>query len=157
MGCTFCQTGKLGFKRNLTSGEILSQLILGNRRLKEKAQDERISNIVFMGMGEPLDNYDNVIKACSIMIDPQGFGLSHSRVTISTSGLVPEIRQLAKDLPVRLAISLHTADNEKRSQMMPVNRTYSLDVLKEALLEYPAPSRHGITFDYVMIKEKMTP
>lgn len=148
MGCTFCQTGKMGFKRNLSSGEILSQILLANRGLN----GEKVSNIVFMGMGEPLDNYDEVVKACSIMIDPKAFGLSTARVTISTSGLVPEIRKLAKDLPVRLAISLHTADDEKRSKMMPINRTYNLAALKEALLEYPAPKRYGITFEYVMIE-----
>lgn len=147
MGCTFCQTGKMGFKRNLTSGEILSQILLANSRSAEK-----VTNIVFMGMGEPLDNYNEVIKACSTMIDPLGLGLSATRVTISTSGLVPEIEKLGKDLPVRLAISLHTADEEKRSQMMPINRTYSLEALKEALLRYPASKRHGITFEYVMIE-----
>jgi len=146
MGCTFCQTGKMGFKRNLSSGEILSQLILANQR------GDKVSNIVFMGMGEPLDNYDEVVKACSIMIDPKAFALSTARVTISTSGLVPEIRKLGRDLPVRLAISLHTADDAKRSAMMPINRTYSLETLKEALLEYPAPKRYGITFEYVMIE-----
>ena len=146
MGCTFCQTGKMGFKRNLSSGEILSQLVIA------KQKGHEITNIVFMGMGEPLDNYDEVVKACKIMIDPKAFGLSSQRVTISTSGLVPEIRRLAKDLPVRLAISLHTAYDEKRSKMMPINRTYNLATLKEALLEYPAPKRYGITFEYVMIK-----
>jgi len=152
MGCTFCQTGKMGFKRNLSSGEILSQIFLANRRLKELGHEGKITNIVFMGMGEPLDNYENVIKACSIMIDPQGFGLCSSRVTISTSGLIPEIRKLAKDLPVRLAISLHSADDTRRSNMMPVNVKYPLQALKEALLEYPAPKRYGITFEYVMIE-----
>lgn len=145
MGCTFCQTGKMGFKRNLTTGEILAQLIIAN-------QTQKISNIVYMGMGEPLDNYEHVINACRVMIDPQAFALSSSRVTISTSGLVPEIRQLGIDLPVRLAISLHAADDEKRSKMMPVNRKYNLAELKEALLEYPASPRHGITFEYVMIQ-----
>ena len=149
MGCTFCQTGKMGFKRNLTTGEILSQILLANQQIRQK-----ITNVVFMGMGEPLDNYEAVVKACAIMIDPRGFGLSASRVTISTSGLVPEIIKLGKELPVRLAISLHTANNEKRSQMMPVNRTYSLDVLKEALLSYPTSKTEGITFEYVMIEGK---
>lgn len=151
MGCTFCQTGKMGFKRNLSSGEILAQILIANQSLKASNR-EKITNIVFMGMGEPLDNYDAVVKACSTMIDSKAFGLSHARVTISTSGLVPEIRKLAKDLPVRLAISLHTANDAKRSQMMPVNRKYPLEVLKEALLEYPAPKRYGITFEYVMIE-----
>ena len=146
MGCTFCQTGRIGFKRDLSSGEILSQLVLAGQR------GAKVTNVVFMGMGEPLDNYENVVQACRIMIDPKALALSSSRVTISTSGLVPEIRRLAKDLPVRLAISLHTADDEKRSAMMPINRTYDLVKLKEALLDYPAPKRYGITFEYVMIK-----
>ncbi len=152
MGCTFCQTGKMGFARNLTSGEILAQLVLGNRRLAERGLERKITNIVFMGMGEPLDNYDHVVDACRAMLDPLLFGLSKSRVTVSTSGLVPEIRRLGKDLPVRLAISLHSADEEQRSGMMPINKKYSLATLKEALLDYPINSRHGITFEYVMIK-----
>ncbi|MEC7839267.1 MAG: 23S rRNA (adenine(2503)-C(2))-methyltransferase RlmN [Chlamydiota bacterium] len=152
MGCTFCQTGKMGLARNLSSGEILSQIILANQLMIEKGMDRIVSNIVFMGMGEPLDNYDSVVKACATMIDDKGFGLSKSRVTVSTSGLIPEIRKLGRDLPVRLAISLHNADEAKRSAMMPVNRKYSLADLKEALIEYPAPSRHGITFEYVMIE-----
>lgn len=145
MGCTFCQTGKLGLKRNLSSGEILAQLVIANQFCP-------ITNVVFMGMGEPLDNYDEVVKACSIMIDEKAFALSKSRVTISTSGLIPEIEKLAHDLPVRLAISLHSADDEQRSQMMPVNRKYPLAELKKVLLTYPAPKRYGITFEYVMIK-----
>jgi len=147
MGCTFCQTGKMGFRRNLSSGEILAQIHLANT-----FSVAPISNIVFMGMGEPLDNYAEVVKACKIMIAPEGFGLSKARVTISTSGLVPEIKQLGKDLPVRLAISLHSADEEQRSSMMPINRKYSLQELKTALLEYPSPDRFGITFEYVMIE-----
>ena len=150
MGCTFCQTGKMGLKRNLSSGEILAQLLIANQILENK----KVTNVVFMGMGEPLDNYDAVVKACSIMISSDGFNLSKAKVTVSTSGLVPEIRKLGTDLPVRLAISLHNADNEKRSKLMPVNRKYSLDELKEALLEYPASSRYGITFEYVMIDGK---
>lgn len=146
MGCTFCQTGKMGLKRNLTSGEILYQLLLA----KQLAQT--VTNVVFMGMGEPLDNYQEVLKACQIMIDPEGFGLSKARVTISTSGLIPEIRQLGRDLPVRLAISLHSADETLRSKMMPINKKYPLKDLKEALLEYPAPDRYGITFEYVLIE-----
>lgn len=147
MGCTFCQTGKIGFKRNLSSGEILSQIFLANQKSLKK-----VTNIVFMGMGEPLDNYEAVIKACSMMIAPQGFALSKSRVTISTAGLVPAIKKLGVDLPVRLAISLHSADEEQRSGMMPINKKYNLADLKAALLEYPAPERYGITFEYVLIE-----
>ncbi len=147
MGCTFCQTGKMGFKRNLSSGEMLAQILLANRFSAQK-----VTNVVFMGMGEPLDNYEAVVKACIIMITEEGLGLSKSRVTISTSGLVPEIKQLGRDLPVRLAISLHSADEKQRSEMMPINRKYSLEELKAALLEYPSPARFGITFEYVMIE-----
>jgi 23S rRNA (adenine2503-C2)-methyltransferase len=146
MGCTFCQTGKLGLKRDLTSAEILGQIFLAN------SLGYNISNVVFMGMGEPLDNYDEVVKACKLMIDPLALNLSKSRVTISTSGLVPALEKLAIDLPVRLAISLHSADDKKRSEMMPINRKYPLSLLKETLLKYPAPSRYGITFEYVMIE-----
>lgn len=152
MGCTFCQTGKMGLKRNLTSGEILSQLLIANQVLQ--TQEKTISNVVFMGMGEPLDNYEQVVKACRIMVDPNAFSLSMHKVTISTSGLVPEIGLLGSDLPVRLAISLHNADEETRSAMMPVNRRYSLAELKKALLAYPASKRYGITFEYVMIEGK---
>ena len=154
MGCTFCQTGKMGLKRNLSSGEILAQLVLANQIVQKRADEGRVTNVVFMGMGEPLDNYDAVVKACKTMLDPNGFGLSTRRVTISTSGIIPEIVRLGKDLPVRLAISLHSADEQKRSEMMPVNRKYSLADLKVALLDYPAPSRYGITFEYVMIEGK---
>ena len=151
MGCTFCQTGKMGFKRNLSSGEILHQIHLANLQLKQEDPTRRVTNIVFMGMGEPLDNYDEVVKACKIMIDSKGYGLSKSRVTISTSGLIPEIQKLGQDLPVRLAISLHNADDTQRSKIMPINRKYGLEELKKALLTYPSPARYGITFEYVMI------
>ena len=147
MGCTFCQTGKMGFKRNLSSGEILAQIHLANG-----FTPQRVTNIVFMGMGEPLDNYEEVVKACRVMIAPEGFALSKTRVTISTAGLVPEIKRLGTDLPVRLAISLHSADESQRSDMMPINRQYSLQDLKAVLLEYPSPARYGITFEYVMIE-----
>lgn len=152
MGCTFCQTGKLGFKRNLSSGEILGQIILANQRLNELNIENRVRNIVFMGMGEPLDNFDAVVEACKTMIDPKAFGLSKHRVTVSTSGLVPEIKRLGEEVPVRLAISLHSPDDERRSSLMPVNRKYPLEVLKKTLLEYPYNPRYGITFEYVMIQ-----
>lgn len=147
IGCTFCQTGKMGLKRSLTSGEILYQILLANQ-----LGETKVTNIVFMGMGEPLDNYDEVIKACRIMIDHKGLSLAQSRVTVSTSGLIPEIMRLGRDVPVRLAISLHSAIDEKRSAMMPINRKYPLSELKKALEKYPAPSRYGITFEYVLIE-----
>lgn len=152
MGCTFCQTGKMGFKRDLSAGEILAQIHFANACLQQSKGEKKVTNVVFMGMGEPLDNYEAVVKACRTMIDPKGMGLSKSRITISTSGLVPQIRRLSQDLPVRLAISLHAASGEKRSKMMPINRKYSLQELKKALLNYPAPPRYGITFEYILIE-----
>ena len=104
-----------------------------------------------MGMGEPLENFDAVVSACQIMLHPRLFALSKHRVTVSTSGLVPEIEKLGTEVPVALAISLHSADNTVRSQLMPVNRRYPLSALKEALLRYPFDPRHGVTFEYVMI------
>ncbi|GAB4227967.1 MAG: bifunctional tRNA (adenosine(37)-C2)-methyltransferase TrmG/ribosomal RNA large subunit methyltransferase RlmN [Chlamydiales bacterium] len=154
MGCTFCQTAKMGFGRNLSSGEILSQLIVANLHLASTGKECRVTNVVFMGMGEPLDNYLEVVKSCHIMIDNHYFNLAQRRVTVSTSGLVPEIRQMAHDLPVSLAISLHSTKDQERSSMMPINKKYSLQQLKEALLYYQKNSGRDITFEYVMIDEK---
>lgn len=154
MACTFCQTGKMGLARNLSSGEILAQILIANNYLKEQHNDRKVSNIVFMGMGEPLDNFDPVVKALKVMTDPNGLGLSKNRVTVSTCGLVPEIEKLGRAVEVSLAISLHSADDEQRSKMMPINRKYPLDALKKALLDYPITSRHGITFEYVMIDQE---
>ncbi len=152
MACTFCQTGKIGFTRHLTAAEIVGQILLGQRVLEDRgAPRTRVTNVVFMGMGEPLDNYDEVVNACRHMISSDGLGLSKHKVTVSTCGLIPEIERLGRDLPVRLAISLHSPDQESRSKMMPVNRRYPLADLKETLLRYPVGNRHGITFEYVMI------
>ncbi len=148
-GCTFCQTGRMGLTRSLSSGEILSQVILANQRLKG---ERKVSNVVFMGMGEPLDNFEAVVEVCRALTDPKLFAMSKNRVTVSTVGLVPEIERLGKEVAVSLAISLHTADNDHRASMMPVAKQYPLDVLKQALLEYPIQTRHGITFEYVMIQ-----
>jgi len=141
LGCTFCQTGRMGLKRNLKAGEILGQILL---------LDRPVTNVVFMGMGEPLDNFEEVVAACRTMVDEGLMAIARSRVTISTSGLVPEIRRLAEEFPLSLAISLHNADDEKRSEMMPVNRRYPLAELKQALLDYP-PNR-SMMFEYVMIE-----
>jgi 23S rRNA (adenine2503-C2)-methyltransferase len=148
-GCTFCQTGRMGLTRSLSSGEILGQVIMANQRIGD---GRKVSNIVFMGMGEPLDNFDAVVETCRTLTDPRLFGLSKHRVTVSTVGLVPEIERLGQEVAVSLAISLHTADNDHRAAMMPVAKQYPLDVLKEALLNYPIQTRHGITFEYVMIQ-----
>jgi 23S rRNA (adenine2503-C2)-methyltransferase len=154
MACTFCQTGKMGFTKNLSQGEIVGQLLLANERLKIRGDDRKVTNVVFMGMGEPLDNLENVVDACKIMISPKLLGLSKHKVTVSTSGLLPEIEKLGQSLPVALAISLHSADDAQRSEMMPVNRRYPLAALKDVLLKYPIQTRHGITFEYVMIQDK---
>lgn len=166
MACSFCQTGKMGFTRNLSRGEILAQLLIAQERLAQRTESKetpstksiegtlagnKITNVVFMGMGEPLDNLEAVMGACETMIAPKALGLSRHRVTVSTSGLVPEIKILGQRVPVSLAISLHAAHDELRSRMMPINKTWNLASLKEALLEYPVHTRHGITFEYVLI------
>jgi 23S rRNA (adenine2503-C2)-methyltransferase len=152
MACTFCQTGKMGFTRHLSKGEILAQILLCQKILRdENAPRTKVTNVVFMGMGEPLDNFDEVVSACQTMVSENGFGMSKHKVTVSTCGLIPEIKKLGEAVPVSLAISLHAADEALRSSMMPINRKYSLADLKEALLEYPVQTRHGITFEYVMI------
>jgi 23S rRNA (adenine2503-C2)-methyltransferase len=151
MACTFCQTGKMGLSRHLSSGEIIAQIILANRYLESHQMERKVSNIVFMGMGEPLDNFDPVVKALKMMTREDALNLSKHRVTVSTCGLIPEIKKLGKEVEVSLAISLHSCDEEQRSNMMPINKKYSLQELKKALLEYPVSTKHGITFEYVMI------
>jgi len=145
MGCVFCQTGQMGFLRNLGFGEILFQLLLAQETI-----EKRISHVVFMGMGEPLDNFDNVVQATKLMLSDSFWNLSKQHLTISTCGLPSQILNLAKQVDVRLAVSLHSAINEIRSSMMPVNKSFPLEKLKEALLEYPQ-GRHGITFEYAMV------
>lgn len=151
MGCSFCQTGKIGFQGNLESGEILDQVLVGAAHARARGIENRISNVVFMGMGEPLDNFDEVVKACKILLDPRFFCLSRHRVTVSTCGLVPHLRKLGEELPIALAISLHSADDEVRSQLMPINRKFPLSELKKALLEYPLGPRDHFTFEYMLI------
>jgi 23S rRNA (adenine2503-C2)-methyltransferase len=150
MNCSFCQTGKMGLIRNLSNGEILSQILIANKELN----GPKVTNVVFMGMGEPLDNFSALIKALKVMTDENGLCLSKHKVTVSTSGLIPEILELSKQVAVSLAISFHTPFEEERSLLMPINRKYPLVELKKALLEYPVQTRHGITLEYVMIKGK---
>ncbi|HWP68177.1 MAG TPA: 23S rRNA (adenine(2503)-C(2))-methyltransferase RlmN [Rectinemataceae bacterium] len=145
MGCKFCKTGQLGFLRNLGPDEILEQFYF----LKERRGF--ISNVVFMGMGEPLLNLDSVRKAISLLSDKEGIGMSLRKITISTSGIVPGILDLAANGPcVRLAVSLTTADEEMRSDMMPVNRTWNLAALKNALLDYQEKTGERITLEVVL-------
>jgi len=145
MGCRFCVTGKIGFIRDLTTAEIVSQLMTVKRII-----GVRITNVVFMGMGEPLDNLRNVIRAIEIMGNPYGLNLSKRRITVSTSGLVDNLRLLPQKSCV-IAISLNAADDEKRSYLMPINRIYPLDTIIEFARAYKPDKRSRITFEYVLI------
>ncbi|MDQ7837285.1 MAG: 23S rRNA (adenine(2503)-C(2))-methyltransferase RlmN [Thermodesulfobacteriota bacterium] len=148
MGCRFCLTGRGGFKRNLKAPEIVSQVLAVQRTL---LPGEKLTNLVFMGMGEPLANYENVLKSLQILLADKGCGFSSRRVTVSTCGLVPQMEKLGKDITVNLAVSLHAPDNETRSFLMPINRTYPLEVLIEACRRFPLPQRRMITFEYLLI------
>lgn len=151
MGCVFCASGVAGLKRHLSAAEIVSQVLLGRAALED---DERLRNVVFMGMGEPLHNYPAVARALVLVTHPEGLGLSTRRVTVSTSGLVPQIDQLAEDFDgkVQLAISLHSVDDAKRSSIMPINRKFPLDALVACLKRYPLPKRRRITIEYTLIE-----
>ena len=180
--CSFCSTGRQGFNRNLTTAEIIGQLWLASRLLEPLASGERaISNVVMMGMGEPLTNFDNVVSALYIMLDDNAYGLSRRRVTVSTSGIVPNIDRLRAECPVALAVSLHAPTDELRDVLVPINRKYPLRELMAACRRYvevapsasaqPAPvhgripvevqhkwkrdgaPRDFITFEYVMLED----
>ena len=159
LDCEFCSTGKQGFNRNLTAAEIIGQLWLANRALGVHGQpggvgagNRAISNVVFMGMGEPMLNLDAVIPAARLMIDENGYGLSRRRVTVSTSGVVPGMDRLAAECPVALAVSLHAPDDTLRDRLVPINRKYPIRTLLAACNRYleHAP-RDFITFEYVML------
>jgi 23S rRNA (adenine2503-C2)-methyltransferase len=152
MGCVFCATGQMGFKRHLTSGEIVEQVIFFARQLK--AENERVTNIVLMGMGEPLHNYDATLAAIDRLNDPQGFNLGERRFTISTVGLLPKIKQFADEKrQINLAISLHAATNELRSSMLPINRKYPIDELIQVSREYVEKTGRRITFEWALIQD----
>ncbi len=154
MDCSFCSTGKQGFNRNMTTAEIIAQVWFAARALGGDFQNERvISNIVFMGMGEPMANYQPVVTAIRILLDDFGFGLSKRRVTVSTSGLVPFIDRLREDVDVALAVSLHAANDELRDVLVPINRKYPLAELMDACRRYTegkGPRAH-IVYEYVML------
>jgi 23S rRNA (adenine2503-C2)-methyltransferase len=149
MGCRFCLTGKHGLKRNMTPGEIMDQVIQVKRSMEEP---ERLTNVVLMGMGEPLANYNAVTKAMGNLIAEDGMNFSHRKVTLSTCGLVPQIKELGKHTTVNLAVSLNAADDETRNSLMPVNRKYPLKHLMHACKAFPLPNRRMITFEYILIK-----
>lgn len=157
MGCLFCLTGKGGFKRNLKTSEIVNQILavqgalLPDEKLSRSSASGGLTNLVFMGMGEPLANYENLIKSLQILLADEGCGFSSRRVTVSTCGLVPQMDRLGKDITLNLAVSLHAPDNETRSFLMPINRTYPLEVLIDACRRFPLPQRRMITFEYLLI------
>ncbi len=150
MGCVFCASGVAGLKRHLAPEEIVGQVLLG-RSLLDDGEDLR--NVVYMGMGEPLHNYDATARSLRLLLHPDGIGLSTRRVTVSTSGLVPEIGRLGRDFggQVALAVSLHAADDATRSALMPINRRYPLAELMPALRAYPMPKRRRITIEYTLV------
>jgi len=148
MGCRFCMTGMTGFTRNLTLAELTGQVFSAFDLLEG---EERITNIVLMGMGEPLANYDNVLKFTHILTSNMGFNFSHNRVTLSTAGLVPAIRRFGAEGGVNLAVSLNATTDEVRDRIMPVNRKYPISELMAELRRYPLKSRKYITIEYVLI------
>ncbi len=157
MGCKFCLTGTMGLKRNLSPSEIVGQVLAV---MEEMIQDgiqrstprELINNLVFMGMGEPLANYDNLIDALNILMDKDGLEFTERRITVSTCGIIPKIEKIPHDIKVNLAVSLHASDNDTRSMLMPINQRYSLDNLLQACRNYPLPPKKVILFAYILIE-----
>ncbi|MBI3710647.1 MAG: 23S rRNA (adenine(2503)-C(2))-methyltransferase RlmN [Proteobacteria bacterium] len=157
LSCTFCHTGTQRLVRNLEAGEIVGQILVARDALGEWATPEgnrRLTNIVMMGMGEPLFNYENVAQALKIVMDPEGIAVSRRKITLSTAGVAPRIRQCGAELRVMLAVSLHAVNDELRNRIVPLNRKYPLAELLAACREYPGLSNaRRITFEYVMLKD----
>lgn len=151
--CSFCHTGTQKFVRNLTASEVLGQLLLAKDELADWHDAPTITNIVMMGMGEPLYNYENVAKALKITMDQKGINFARSRITLSTSGVVPMIEQCGIDLQVHLAISLHAVNDKLRNLLVPLNKKYNLEMLLNACRNYPSNRHHKITFEYVMLDQ----
>ncbi len=148
MGCTFCRTAKMGFIRDLTQGEILGQIIEVERAT---GHGSRITNIVLMGMGEPLVNYDAVVSSVKVLLDARAFNMSKRRITVSTSGLISQAERFSKELDVKLAISLNATTDEVRDKLMPVNRRFTIADIMKFCREYSKRSKYRLTFEYVMI------
>jgi len=148
MGCAFCLTGRMGWVRNLEPSEIVNQVCAVRNDLSNPSA---LTNIVFMGMGEPLANYSSVIQAIRTLVGPNGLQFSSRRVTLSTAGLASKLDDLGQAVTVNLAVSLNAADNETRNKLMPINRTYPIEMLLSACRRFPLPSRRMITFEYVLI------
>jgi 23S rRNA (adenine2503-C2)-methyltransferase len=156
MGCTFCRTATMGFIRNLTLGEILEQAHWVARHIKEKeGEGGRLSNAIFMGMGEPLLNLENVARACEIFNSQEGFGIAKDKITVSTSGVAPKILEWGARAPdFKLAISLNGSNDTIRSSLMPINRRYNIETLLQTADEYIRLSGQKLTFEYILIKDK---
>ncbi len=153
IGCTFCHTGTQGLKRHLAASEVTGQFLAVSLWLKKNVHsDEKLTNIVYMGQGEPLHNYENVKTATEIFLEPNGLGLGQRRITLSTSGLVPQIKKLIDFPPVNIAISLHSAKNDTRTELMPINKVYDLNRLFEAIKTIPLKAHRRITYEYLLIK-----
>lgn len=151
MGCTFCWTAKMGLHRHLSTAEIVEQVVQARKRMGDI--NGHIGNIVFMGMGEPLHNYDNVVRAIDLLTDQRGLDFSKRKITVSTSGVVSALEKLGHDVDVNIAISLNSTTDEQRSAIMPVNDRWNIEELLGALRRYPLEKRQRITFEYVMIKD----
>ncbi|PHR23914.1 MAG: 23S rRNA (adenine(2503)-C(2))-methyltransferase RlmN [Desulfotalea sp.] len=157
MGCTFCLTGTMGFIRNLTVAEIVNQVCAARDYLLEQPKEEligpdRITNVVYMGMGEPLNNLDNVLDSLSILTNHKGLDVAARRITVSTCGIVPKLKELGENSTVNLAVSLHAITDSVRSSLMPVNKRYNIEELLEACRTYPMQKRKRIMFEYTLLK-----
>ena len=152
IGCVFCHTGTMGLKRHLDSGEVVGQFLCITRWLMDNVDEKtRFTNVVYMGQGEPLHNFNNVKKATEILLEDKGIGLGQRRITLSTSGLVPQIEKLIDFPPVNLAISLHAAHDNIRTELMPINKVYDLKRLFGALKKIPLKAFRRITYEYILI------
>ncbi|WP_159722770.1 23S rRNA (adenine(2503)-C(2))-methyltransferase RlmN [Enterococcus sp. CSURQ0835] len=152
IGCTFCASGLLKKQRDLTAGEIVAQIMLVQHYFDERGEDERVSHVVVMGIGEPFDNYDNVMDFIHVINDAKGLAIGARHITVSTSGLVPKIKKFAENgLQVNLAISLHAPNNDVRSSIMRINRSFPIEKLMEAVDYYLAETNRRITFEYIML------
>ncbi len=157
MGCTFCLTGTMGFIRNLTPAEIVNQVCAVRDYLLAESKEsligpDRVTNVVYMGMGEPLNNLDHVLASLSIIMEQKGLDISARKITVSTCGIVSKIREFGEKSPVNLAISLHAVNDGVRSQLMPVNNRYPVDMLLDACRDFPMPKRKRIMFEYIILQ-----
>lgn len=154
MGCSFCASGLRKKQRDLTAGEIVSQIMMIQHTLDEEGNDDRISHVVVMGIGEPLDNYDNVMNFIRVINDDKGMAIGARHITVSTCGIVPKIRQFSKEgLQVNLALSLHAPNDEARTKIMRINRNFPLTKVMDAIYDYMETTNRRVTFEYIMIHE----